>query len=608
MLIAVPVFRVSCRVGIDKGRAWSVLDELVLWDLTRQARTIAALATECNLPRQLVVASIARLMRFRLIEAVVRGASVSFRTSQIGCEIVASGEVLPFFPKRYAKRVSFVVELATGGVFVSAPLRLLSQRRLQEISGQDVRIIVVEGGGPSMTHEANFGRLSQIAARGWEEQLAFVDGRTASVYSEYMMIQVVDGVPRNLPDGASETLRALVANAAALPPGTTQVPVSYAGPAQELEPIPVSYACQFDSADLIIGGSAQRQILIDFFAGAHRRVVIHSTFLDQNRFRDLFDEIRIACQRGVTFDLLWGAEPQDGEENRNTLAAVEIARMVREDRDVSRRFNVHMRTTGSHAKVLLADRSDGGWIAAVGSCNWLSSPFRAVELTAVLRDPRVVADLATAIQRIVGRRGLSDDIATEMALVARDLRQRPAVDGSANLSLVLGDGHDVLMRRASGLANQRMLVGSHRLGSTARPGVVMQGEAAAGRGNIEVTLLYTQSSGPLKNRHARKLAEEAAAGGVKLVKAGQIPLHGKFLAWDDDDLVVTSLNWASAASDVDFPQADIGVHIHAPGIVARAVPVLEQIFGELRTDDRPVAPESSAAISTPLDGPAQTVQ
>jgi cardiolipin synthase len=146
---------------------------------------------------------------------------------------------------------------------------------------------------------------------------------------------------------------------------------------------------------------------------------------------------------------------------------------------------------------------------------------------------------------------------------------------------VLGDGHDVLMRSASGMATHRMMVGSHRLGSTARPGAVMQAEAAAGRGAVEVTLLYTQSSGPLKNRHARKLAEEAAMNGVRLIKAGEIPMHGKFLAWDNDDLVVTSLNWASASSDLDFPQGDIGVHIHMLNIASNAVGQLERIFPEL---------------------------
>lgn len=581
MLIAVPVFRVSCRVGIDKGRAWSILEELVLWELSRQAQSIASLAAAANLPHQLIVAAIARLMRFRLVEASTKGSRVAFHASQHGRNLVEAGHALPFFPKRYTKRASFVVEHATGGVFPSGPLRLLSPHALSEIDDPDVRVIVVEGGGPSMSHEANFARLSQIAARGWEEQLALVDGRTATLHSEYMAVQVVDGVARNLPDSANSTLRALITKAATLPEGTTQIPVSYAGATADDEPSAERYACEFDPSDVIIGGSAQRELLMKFLGTANRRVVIHSTFLDHNRFRDIFDEVRAACRRGVTFDLLWGAEPFEEGENRNSRSAVEIARMVREDADVNRRFNVHMRTTGSHAKVLLADTVEGGWIAAVGSCNWLSSPFRSVELTAVLRDPRLVADVATAVQRIVGRRGLSDDIATEMALVARDLRAMPVKEGPAILSLVLGDAHDVLMRAASGVADQRMIVGSNRLGSTARPGFVMQAEAAVERGAAEVTLIYAQASGPLKNRHARKLSEEAAANGVRLVKTGQIPLHGKFLAWDSDDLVVTSLNWASATSDIDFPHADIGVHINLPGVASTAVEALHQIFPEL---------------------------
>jgi phosphatidylserine/phosphatidylglycerophosphate/cardiolipin synthase-like enzyme len=108
----------------------------------------------------------------------------------------------------------------------------------------------------------------------------------------------------------------------------------------------------------------------------------------------------------------------------------------------------------------------------------------------------------------------------------------------------------------------------------------MQGETAAERGVVAVALLYTMPSGPLKKRHARRLAEEAAEHGVRLLRV-EPPLHGKFLAWDDDDLAVTSLNWASAASDLDFPQADIGVHIHAAGIATSAVETLERIYPDL---------------------------
>ena len=268
--------------------------------------------------------------------------------------------------------------------------------------------------------------------------------------------------------------------------------------------------------------------------------------------------IRAACIRGVSFDLLWGAEKDEDTESRNGAAASQIASIVREDADLIGRSRVHMRTTGSHAKLILLDTAEDGWIAGVGSCNWLSSPFQSVELSVVLRDQHVVADVAVALQRLVGRRGLSDNIATEMAITARDMRRTPSLGGDAAVSVIIGPAHDRLIWTASSEAKRRFVIGSNRLGSTARPGALMQGEVAASRGGVQATLLYTQTSGPLKNRHARALAEEAEADGVLLRRTKKIPLHGKFVAWDDDDLVVTSLNWASASADPDFPWGEIG--------------------------------------------------
>lgn len=586
MLIAIPVFRVSCKVAIDRGRTWSVVDELVLWAITRQSRTIGALASESGLPRQLVVSSIARLMRFRLVEVVPMEGGAAFRASEFGFEAISSGNPLPFFPTRYSRRVSFVVERVTGRLFLTRDVRVMAPPRLEREreSGTEIRTVLVKDGGPSVSHEANFNRLSDIAARGWDEQIAFVDGRTASLHDEFMVVRVVDGVPRGLPGDAGKALQKLVAQVAALPRGTGELSVPYAGPRDAIDVEPVLHSCTFDSGDLIIGGSVQRRCLLDLLETAHRRVIIHSTFLDPTRFQDLFDPIRAACQQGVVFDLLWGAESDEETEQRNGAAAAEIARLVRQDRDTNGRFHVHMRSTASHAKLVLLDTAEGGWIAGVGSCNWLSSPFQSVELSVVLRAPAVVAEVAVALQRLVGQRGLSDEIATEMAVVARDLRRVSSTGGPARVAVVVGEAHDQLLRAASGAARRRIVIGSNRLGSTARPGALMPGEVAASRSGVTATVLYTQASGPLKNRHARALAADAAENGVRLTRTRKIPLHGKFVAWDDDDLVVTSLNWASASADPDFPLGEVGVHIHAPGIAANALSRLGAIFPELGED------------------------
>lgn len=599
VIIAIPIYRIRCRVGIAKGRGWSVIEELILWSMTRQSKSVSALVQETKLPRQIVLASIARLMRFRLVEVAVTGTEAAFRASDFGFKAVSSGNPLPVYPKKYKKQVSFVIECVSGEFYRARGNGVTVKSRYwldqEQANGAEIRVVSVEGGGPSTSNEANLRRLSEIAARGWNEEIVTVDPRTVDVRDdEFMVVRVVDGVPRGVPEAAGNTLRAVIAEAASRPAGSGEITVGYAGPSEEAASTPVLRPCVFNPADLVIGSHDQRNLFLDLLKAARRRLIIHSTFLDAKRFQALIDPIRAACVRGVTIDLLWGAERDEDTEERAAKAAAEIAKIARKDPEIRSQFKVHMRTTGSHAKFIFLD-TDNGWLAAVGSCNWLCSPFRSVELSVVIRDVALLADVATAIQRLLGRRGLADEIATEMGITARDLRRTPSAGGPASMAVVAGEAHDEMNRVASGSARRLFFVGCHKLGSTARPGAIMPGEVAAGRPGVDVTLLYSRTAGPLKNRHVSVLREEAARNGVRLVNTTETQLHGKIIAWDDDDVVLTSLNWASGAADPDFPWADIGIHIHADDVAATTMTKLRRLFPELMRDTTPRVKPVSAA-------------
>jgi cardiolipin synthase A/B len=597
VLIAIPIYRIACRVGIAKGRAWSVVEEMVLWSMTRQSKSVSALVSETGLQRQIVLAAIARLMRFRLVEVNIAENGATFRASDYGFKAVSSGNPLPVFPKKYRKPVSFVIECVSGEFYHARDVTIMSRYRLDQERehGREIRVVSVEGGGPSMSNAANLRRLSDIAAGGWNEEIASVDSRTVDVRdNEFVIVRVLDGVPRGLPEAAGATLRQVVMDAANQPAGSGDISVGYTGPKEDTDSRPVTRPCSFDPADLVIGGPQQHALFVDLLTSARRRIIIHSTFLNAARFKALLDPIRDACLRGATIDLLWGAERDEETEQRSNKAAADIARMVSADPDLRGRFRVHMRTTGSHAKFIFLD-TEQGWKAAVGSCNWFWSPFRSVEISVVLSDTAILADFAAAVQQLLGRRGLADDIANEMGLTARDLRRSPSEGGTASMAVVLGEAHDQMTRMASGSACKQFFIGCHKLGSTARPGAIMQGELAAGRPGVNVTILYTQPAGPLKNRNARVLQEEAACRGVRLVKAHKTPLHGKIVAWDDDDVVVTSLNWASASADPDFPCADIGIHVHADGVAVATLKKLRRLFPELASEQpHPVNTATSA--------------
>src|SRR5690606_31156447 len=149
----------------------------------------------------------------------------------------------------------------------------------QRKAGADVRFVLVEDEGVPISHDANFNRLSDVVARGWDEQIAFVDGHTASLRDdEFMLVRIVDGMPRGVPEDAGPDLEAPIAEAAALPPAKSTLPVRYTGPRDTIEPEPFCRPCRFDAEDLISGGSAQRKSFLELIATAHNRVVIHSTF------------------------------------------------------------------------------------------------------------------------------------------------------------------------------------------------------------------------------------------------------------------------------------------------------------------------------------------
>jgi cardiolipin synthase len=67
---------------------------------------------------------------------------------------------------------------------------------------------------------------------------------------------------------------------------------------------------------------------------------------------------------------------------------------------------------------------------------------------------------------------------------------------------------------------------------------------------------------------------------VRLLRISE-GFHAKFLLWGDDDVVLTSLNWGSWSTTADFPEAEIGVHIHQTGIARNLFERLKLAWAQL---------------------------
>jgi cardiolipin synthase A/B len=254
VLVCIPVYRVKCQVLVEEGRAWTPVEELILWAISQRARSIAELVSEANLSHQIVVSAVSRLMRFRFAKVTVVDGVHKFAASAFGAKAVKSGDPLPFFPKRGEVWISFVVERVSGRLLRGRDVRRVRVRELERLQrspkGRRTRVLAVTGEALDIGHDAMVARIAQLVTRGREEKLAGIVAGTAAMTNEYIGVMVENGLVRDLPEQAPQKLRRAVLAAAGNTVSGPTFSIPYAGPAPSIAaPKPVN--CDFSPDDLV---------------------------------------------------------------------------------------------------------------------------------------------------------------------------------------------------------------------------------------------------------------------------------------------------------------------------------------------------------------------
>lgn len=564
VIVAMPVVRVSAKVVLEKGRGWSAIDELILWTLLNTSATASSLALRMNLPRRVILEVIVRMMRFRLVELVVDEGGSAFRATELGRHVVAGGGEIPALRKRLQRKVAFVVDRYTGAVFAKRDVQIARPAELESLRQGQIRVIspTVSGVQPRTTPRENVARFQEVLNR--DEALLYFDGDTLIERDDEFMLLTVDGEDiRNLPERAPFDLRAKALELSRAAQGSpVEIVSQLAEP--DLPDLPDMIPCLTGPDDLIFGGAEHRSAFEAAIRTAHKRLVIHSSFLRPDAFSTWLADLKNAARRGVRIDIIWGAGRTDAPKADTLAAAATIASKIGADPVLRDSVRMHMASTGSHAKVILHDLPLGQWRAIIGSCNWFYTGFNRLELSLHLTHPKVVAQAADGLSRLVSRGGFPPSFSAELMLLAGQLRSRDGPVGAASVGLVRGQMHETLLRTAGAAANGRFIIASDRLGQSAFQYGILPAETAA-QSDSPPVVVFGQNSGPVSGSDAADYVHEAAARGVRLLRISH-GFHAKFLLWGDDDVVITSLNWGSAFVSADEPDVELGVHLCSPGI------------------------------------------
>jgi cardiolipin synthase A/B len=273
----------------------------------------------------------------------------------------------------------------------------------------------------------------------------------------------VEGLPARAPKILVEDIQ-VAARTAPKPQGeriTARPPVAQPFATHS---IPITHRISFSTADLVLGGDEHREAILKSLRRARHRVIIHSTFINEERFLELLPALKTATEQGATVDILWG-EDEDAKGVRTTREV--IGRLQRKlEVEKMDRLRLHPFSTGSHSKILIADNGDSdGLTAYVGSCNWLQSSFESFDVSVRFRDPRLISDLFDQLAEL--SRGANGDwlaLTSEFVAIASRQRTRPnPTAGRAEATLILAPQHVEALRHARDQATKQIFVAILRL-------------------------------------------------------------------------------------------------------------------------------------------------
>jgi len=566
--LAVPLARIRSQLTLNVGRPWSIVEHLILEALLRRPLSIGDIEQGYSIPRQLIEESLHRLMRVEWVEMRPVDDQLRFSATLLGLKACAA-DPLPYVGKHAERTRSQIIERLTGHLFRPNDLRQVRRSELdREYAGP--RIHYIDPCLPDGMYCAD--EIVEVAVDEHEEVLT-LDTWSEPWPNHVALFDVsntgITGLPK---DRELEDLRLVLLRSAHKLRASQPAHTGSRSRRHHRSASVKQHRIRFLPDDLVIGGPAHRQALLSIVNSAQSRLIIHTTFLDANKFLHLLNALVAATRRGVTIDILWGQDPPDPDQpSGNHVPAQYAAERLREDPRIvaiADRLRIHDQCTYSHAKVIVADLNEpGNYIALVGSCNWLSSPFKSIEASVYLREPSVVSEIALSLLRLCyASVGGWDGLAGDLLHIRHELQYRRSTSSpNGKAALVVGDEHNEYMIRARDEARRSVFVTSNRLGRYFKPGALTPLAMACAKERIKTRILYSLLQG-IGIAEESQFARDAAAHHVRLKLHKNPKIHAKVLAWDDNAAVVTSQNWLSADPGHTTLATELGIALDVPGI------------------------------------------
>lgn len=547
MITLVPVSRFRITYEVAAGRPFSRLEQLILRALQEGATDLAQLGDIFQVHHRLLIEALVTLTHAGWL-AVGSGGEGFVLTSE-GRE-AAAANAPPSTIVVTSRRAHVVMERVTGGLVSNDEVRFVMKRDLKGVWDESVRLR--PDVSDNRLDEGQVQHLLQRRQGEWVRWIGPIDMVSKDNHWLPVNVDIESGSIVGLPDAWLARLRPTIVEAVWSRAASmtleershswnvpTQRRAESRDPAALHAPLP-DWPVTLSEDDLCLTAEDHERWLAEALREAQGCVLVASAFASTRKLELLRPSLKDALGRGVSIDMLWGYMADGSAEGRETIDWLrKLAYDAKHDglRGVIRFNQV---PSGSHAKLIVWDKGNGAR-ACLGSYNWLSaspnarSDSSSTNVSIRLSEPGVVAALARCAAALWS--GAAPEILTSAAdrwrRIASDLdkqasTQRESSPTNATVRLVLDREHEAILREWMRTAQQRILVGSHRLGVAGEPRLASADVDRAGEVSFDViygladtddeglgrmAALIKRSRGTLKHLpgfHAKALVSDAS--------------------------------------------------------------------------------------------------
>ena len=350
------------------------------------------------------------------------------------------------------------------------------------------------------------------------------------------------------------------------------------------------YIIDRKNADLVYGGQDNKTKLLELIDESSTFLVIHSTFIrtgcvyneKTKEFTDIFKSIKTALLRGVDVYILWGkTEREEGDlgfeksraEDLGIERTLKLFNTKLHEVGITEQVNFNSFTrTESHAKFVISDHATKGYCSMITSCNFFYTAFNTFEASAVIYDNQFTSKLLRIASSIsTGKSVMMSDTSRELEslanMVMEQIERTKVLKGEDKLTikLVKKQEHYDYITSAKNLATKRIYVVSDFISDIAhRP--IFDNLAPL---KIKQKFCYYKKTRHMSDAELEQKARDLSSlhYPIQLKKISgrshKAKSHAKFIAWDDDDILLTSLNWlsANALEEKGGEYHELGLHI-----------------------------------------------